>query len=100
MDAITDGSGVVLDDQTVERPYGWVFFYQSRAYLKTRQPTLALRGNAPVIFNRISGEYHVTGTAEPLEHYIAEYESTLSPIQLRGASAAPDALGTAKWRRT
>ena len=82
VDAFTDGRGFVLDQQTIERPYGWIFFYQARDYLKSRDPSLALRNNGPLIFNRHSGEYHVTGTSEPLETYVAAYESMLPAEQL------------------
>jgi hypothetical protein len=33
----------------------------------------ALGGNAPLIFDRRTGELHVTGTAHPIEHYIDEF---------------------------
>lgn len=82
VDAVTDGSGVILDDATLDKPYGWVFFYQSRAYVETGDFMEMLAGNAPVIFNRVSGEYHVTGTAHPVEDYISEYEATLPRHQL------------------
>jgi hypothetical protein len=65
---------VILDDKTIERPFGWVFFYESREYLDTRDLALRMIGNAPLIVDRRDGSIHVTGTAEPIEHYIKEYE--------------------------
>ena len=79
----TDGRGVVLEDKTLDRPYGWVFFYQNRQYVETGDIQHAFAGNAPIIFNRLSGEYRVTGTAYPLEHYLQEYEATLPAIALQ-----------------
>jgi hypothetical protein len=79
----TDDMGVVLEDGTLDRPYGWVFFYQSRAYVETRDPMQGFAGNAPIIFNRVSGEYRVTGTARPIEDYLREYEAALPPAQLQ-----------------
>jgi len=83
VEGVTDGRGVLVESQTLDRPYGWVFFYQSRAFLESGDMLDAFAGNAPIIFNRLSGEYRVTGTAYPLEQYLQEYEATLAPIVLR-----------------
>lgn len=89
VDASTDGDGVILDELTLDRPYGWVFFYESRAFVETGNEGERYVGNAPMIFDRVLGEYRLTGTAHPIEHYLAEYEKTLPqhvmqmPVQLR-----------------
>src|ERR1700733_1541778 len=57
---------VVLDEHTMERTWGWVFFYNSKSYLETRDFRYALAGNAPYIVNRQTGELRVTGTAYPI----------------------------------
>ena len=66
---------VIIDDETIEKEYGWVFFYQTKEYLKTGNIVDALVGNAPYIVNKYTGELIETGTANPIEVYIAEYES-------------------------
>jgi Immunity protein 35 len=71
------GEFVVMDEFTVERSWGWVFFYNSRRFVETRDPLQALGGNAPYIVDRTTGEVRVTGTARPTEEYIAEYEASL-----------------------
>jgi hypothetical protein len=80
--AATDGVAVVLEDETIDRPYGWVFFYQSREYVETGDARKVLFGNAPLIFNRASGEVRVTGTALPIEDHLRQYEADLSPVEL------------------
>jgi hypothetical protein len=65
----------VVDAETIERSFGWVFVYDSKAYLKTREFSDRLAGNAPLIVDRDTGKLHVTGTAKPVEHYIAEHEA-------------------------
>ena len=81
LDAFPDyddlGGCVILDEHTIERSWGWVFFYNSRKYVETNEFEHALFGNAPYIVNRFDGSMHVTGTARPTEHYIAEYESQI-----------------------
>ncbi len=75
-EAETEGEVVVVDSATIERAFGWVFFYQSRSYLETGELTHQLAGNSPLIVNRYSGEITSTGTAHPTEYYLAEYEAS------------------------
>jgi len=70
---------VILDDHTIEREFGWVFFYNSRAYTETKNFMCGLVGNAPLIVDRYTGELHVTGTGLPTECYIRSYEATGDP---------------------
>ena len=65
----------IIDDETIVKEYGWVFFYQTKDYLNTGNVLDALVGNAPYIVNKHTGELIETGTANPIEQYIAEYES-------------------------
>ena len=65
----------VVDEQiTIERPFSWVFFYNSRAFLETGDDLYALIGNSPTIVDRHDGSIHVKGSAQPIEFYIEEYE--------------------------
>ena len=65
----------IIDDETIEKEYGWVFFYQTKDYLQTGDIVDALAGNAPYIVNKYTGDIIETGTANPIEDYIAEYEA-------------------------
>jgi len=67
----------IVEAETIERPFGWVFFYNSKDYLAKRNFEDMLAGNAPIIVNRETGQLHITGTAQPIEHYITEYEAKL-----------------------
>jgi hypothetical protein len=64
----------IIDNETIEKEYGWVFFYQTKEYLKTGSIVDALVGNAPYIVNKYTGELEETGTANPIEYYIEKYE--------------------------
>lgn len=68
---------VLLLQETIERPFGWVFFYSSLLHRETGELMYALAGNAPLIVNRFSGAVTATGTAQPVARYIAEYEARL-----------------------
>lgn len=77
LDEIEQATGeslFILEDRTLERPFGWVFFYNTKKYAETWEMIYMLAGNSPLIVDRMNGDVHETGTAEPIEHYIAEYE--------------------------
>ena len=65
---------IVIDDQTIEEDFGWIFFYSSKRYLETHDIRYAVAGNAPMIVDRRDGSIHFTGTAEPTEKYIERYK--------------------------
>jgi hypothetical protein len=68
---------VLLNELTIERYWGWVFFYNSQLYLDTGNISDALAGNSPYIVNRSTDEVIETGTAHPIDHYIEKYEQNL-----------------------
>jgi hypothetical protein len=69
----------IIDDHTIERDFGWVFFYVDKRFIQTGNPRYMLFGNAPIIVNRNDGSLHTTGTAKPIEEYIQEFEKTWVP---------------------
>ena len=71
------GDCVVLEHWTIERPFGWVFFYNSREFVETGNISSALAGNAPFIVNRFTGAIFPTGTARAIEDYLSAYEASL-----------------------
>ena len=100
---ITDGDrpgpdgAIVLDEATLERPWGWVFFYESRRFYETGDDSYCLLGNAPLIVERRSGRVLTTGTAQSIEFYLENYEMTGDPhlqlgpeIELSGATRDAD----------
>lgn len=77
----TDDRCIVIDDSTISKPYGWVFFYGLRPADVQRGEMIG--GNAPIIFERINGGITVTGTACSIEHYLAEYEKNIPPVWMQ-----------------
>jgi len=76
----TDLSGIecaLIKPKTIERKWGWVFFYQSTDYIKSGDFRDMLGGNAPIIVNKLTGKLIHTGTAYEILHYIKEYEDSL-----------------------
>jgi len=71
---VRDDEIIILDDETIEKEFGWVFFYTSRKFLETGNVLHALVGNAPIIVDK-NGTLHMTGTSKPIEEYIREFEA-------------------------
>ena len=65
---------VVLDECTIERPWGWVFYYQSRRWRELGDENFFLLGSAAYVVNRYDGSIHISGAADP----VAEYEGMLA----------------------
>ncbi len=65
----------IQDERTIERDFGWVFFYDSSEYLATGESRWKLFGNAPIIIDRDTGGATPTGTAFPVDAYVAAYET-------------------------
>lgn len=71
-----DGGLTMVRAHTVTRPYGWVFFYDSKRYLKTRAFEHAIAGNGPVVVIAATGEVAHLGTAMPPFEALARFERT------------------------
>jgi hypothetical protein len=67
----------ILDAETVEKEWGWIFCYDSVDHIRTGDDRYLLAGNAPIIVNKATGELFVTGTAWPIEKYVEDYETRL-----------------------
>ncbi|WP_315742067.1 YrhB domain-containing protein [Bradyrhizobium sp. SZCCHNR1075] len=78
VDIVCGGTARIVRPSTVTKPYGWIFFYESKEFLDNGVELARLAGNAPIIVNRNTNELRVTGTAMPLEHYLEQYERTLA----------------------
>jgi hypothetical protein len=76
--AIEDDELEMLDDLTIEKNYGWIFFYDSRRHIETKDDRFLLAGNGPILVRKADGSVREFGTARPLDYYIAEYERELS----------------------
>lgn len=63
---------VIID--TIERPWGWAFIYDSAEHVRSSAFEDEILGNAPILADRESGRLFVTGTAQSIEQYLALYE--------------------------
>jgi hypothetical protein len=69
------GEYTILDELTERVELGWVFFYESRAYLITGDWSRRLAGNAPILVTD-GGAVQFTGTHAPIEEILAAMKTT------------------------
>lgn len=67
-----EASFVVLEKETVEKPFGWVFFYEPRA--AATDPTAVVPGAGPLVVHRHDGSTAFLSSSVPPDAAIAEYE--------------------------
>ncbi|SIR92011.1 Immunity protein 35 [Micromonospora avicenniae] len=54
-----------------ERQACWIVYYQSARYIETGSFLDSLVGNGPILVDRQTGRRHQTGTAQPIDYYVA-----------------------------
>jgi hypothetical protein len=69
---------VIVEDWTQEEPMGWVFHYNTPAFVASHDVMDSLIGYGPIVVDR-QGKVHETGTLLPLEEYLAELRNKLAP---------------------
>lgn len=67
---------VILDDITIEKPYGWVFFYDMDRTSQNQDDMLA--GNAPLLVLKANSQIIEMATHMSVDDWLDEYESNLS----------------------
>lgn len=69
-----EGGVVVLEERTITKPYGWIFFYNGRRFVETRDIMHAIAGNGPIVILAETGEAIPLGTARRHAEEIARFE--------------------------
>ena len=68
---------IIFDDATIEKPWGWILFYNNEKYYRTRNASDAHVGAGPLFFNRHNGEVRKFGSGCNLDAEIYDYEMEL-----------------------
>lgn len=72
---VGEPEGVMLiSSQTIKKSYGWIFFYNSKAYVETGDIMTALVGHGPVILLADTGEIVECGSLLPGEEQVLRFE--------------------------
>ncbi len=79
---IDEASGVlrIQDDSTQQHRWGWLYLYQSAAYLETGNFAEMVAGNAPMIVDRFTGALWRTGTTRRPNEYVDAYVARGAPM--------------------
>lgn len=79
-DWLSEGDEIIIvEENTIERPWGWIIFHTSKLWLETNAIKYAIAGNAPTLVERETGKLMPTGTAFSVDKYIENYERTGNP---------------------
>ncbi len=73
MQSRPDNEFVIVDAATREEDFGWVFFYNSKRYLETRDILFRIAGNGPIVVDGVTGAITLLGTAGGVAHQLSEY---------------------------
>lgn len=69
-----EDSLIILDEFTIEKPYGWVFYYTSKLYYETKNSQYAIAGNSPIIVDKQTGEQSSYMSAYSDEEMLQKHE--------------------------
>lgn len=67
---------VLLQDKTLEKDFGWVFFYTTKKFHETHDKKYLIPGNGPLVVDRLDGATHFLSSSMPPARTIEEYEKT------------------------
>jgi len=75
MPLISDTGGLtIIDSETIEKSYAWIFFYDSKRHMETGDIMCALGGNAPLFISKTDGQIFTFRTGLSIDAMIEEYE--------------------------
>lgn len=69
----------IQDDISIEKEFGWVFFYQSEKYLETKDPKYLVPGMGPIVVNKDYTVIRLSSSMTP-ERSIDQYEKIVTFI--------------------
>jgi hypothetical protein len=65
----------------IEFEFGWMFFFQSKEFIRTGDMGLLLGGNSPIIVDKYNSSVHRTGTRRDSNFYIQKYSQFRDDIE-------------------
>jgi hypothetical protein len=71
--SLANDEPVIADERTKEEGSIWVFFYNSKRFVQTKDAAFQLAGNGPVVVEKESGEVTMLGSVGGSASQIAQY---------------------------
>ena len=75
---------ILYEDPEIEGSFGWVFGYQSAAYMKSGSLSDAIIGGGPILVDRKTSQVIVLGSGMPSEYYVKNYVCYGDPYKRPG----------------
>lgn len=75
---LQDDELIIVDEETITKDYGWVFFAVNKKYLETQNFSDMVIGRGPVLFEKQSQTIIPFGTVLSAEQYLEQYEKQTS----------------------
>jgi hypothetical protein len=69
---------MLIKEATIEKSYGWIFKFNSKAFLETGNVMRAFGGNAPFIIEKSTGKIHELWSTSPATEAILEFEKRMN----------------------
>jgi hypothetical protein len=66
-------SFAINDKETIEKDFGWIFFYNSKRFLASGDARYRLAGNGPIVVERQTGHVELFGSAVSVESILERY---------------------------
>lgn len=84
---------VLLRESTIEKEYGWIFFYTTKKYHETGDSKHLVPGNGPVVVMKGKGSVHFLGSFHPtveIENFeVLHHINTSKPLCPEGEYRRP-----------
>ncbi|MBV8580249.1 MAG: hypothetical protein JO225_04005 [Candidatus Eremiobacteraeota bacterium] len=74
---------IIIEERMQERARGWLFPYQTREFLATKDPRKGLLGMGPIYVDKLNGSVHVVPTGGA-SAWVEEYDRTGVPPKIGG----------------
>jgi len=67
---------IIMLEQTITRPYGWIFFYDSKKFIETGDFSYAIAGNLPFLVD-IHGNIHESKPLFDIDTSVLEFDKRI-----------------------
>ena len=67
-------SWIIVEGKTIEKSFGWIFFYISERFIETGGAMHRLAGNGPVFVDKITGSIDFFGSTPSLDEILETYQ--------------------------
>jgi hypothetical protein len=65
---------VLQEDRTLEKDFGWVFFYSPKAFLETKDPRTLVPGAGPLVVMKADGSTQYLTTSVHPDRAVKEFD--------------------------